>query len=245
MNARTKGLSVLAVLIFLVGVLLGLALFASAAWGDLEASLFHASLRGESTLRGLRCPVFLTTAESGAIRVTLTDSLERPLEFATRTYISQGFVSLVREERDRLPLEPGESGQLEWPVEPDDAAYGRVILAQVYVHGRYPLPARSASCGIVVLDVSFLTGRQVLALSLAASLLCMGLGAALWMTVHRPLTGLRLDIARVMGALAVTVVVGTVVSLLGMWVAGVLAVVVTVLLIGAVIGYLLTRPPTQ
>jgi ABC-type multidrug transport system fused ATPase/permease subunit len=243
MNGRTKILAFLGVLIFSIGVLVGLALFSGAAWGDLEGFLFHSTTRGDSSLRSLRCPVFLTSAESGAIRARFSNPLERSTEFAVRTYISEGFVSMLREIREQLPLEPGESKQLEWPVTPDDAAYGRVILARVHVRGGYPLPSRHASCGILVLDVPSLTGGQILALALTASLLCMGLGAGLWIATHRPLAGRSLDVVRAMGALAVTVVVGIVVSLLGMWVLGLLAVVVTILLTGAIIGYRLTRSP--
>jgi hypothetical protein len=186
----------------------------------------------------------MTTSESGAIRARLTNPLERPVEFSVRTHITEGFVSLMREERERLPLKPGESEQVEWPVTPDDAAYGRVILARVYLHGQYPLPSRHASCGILVVDVPSLTGQQILILALVVSLVCMALGAVVWRAIHRPLAGLNLEAGRAMGALAGTVVVGIVVSLLGMWVLGLLAAVATVLLIGAIIGHFLNRRRT-
>ncbi len=241
MKVQSKALGILGILLFALGLLAGMALAAGAVWGDLEASLFHSARRGDASLRGLRCPVILTTAETGAIRATLTNPLDRAATFNLRTYISEGFVSLFREERARVPLEPGEKERLEWPVTAEDAAYGRVILARVQVMGQYPLPARQGACGILVFDLPSVTGGQVLAVVLAASLLLLAGGAGLWLAANRPLAGQRLEVARALGALGASVVVALVTSLLGLWVAGLLALVATVLLIGAIGGHFLTR----
>lgn len=241
MNSENKAIRILGVLIFSVGVLLGMALFASAVWGDLEASLFDTSMRGDATLTTLRCPVMMTATGPGTVTATFTNPLERPIDFYIRAHISQGYVTLMREEITSLPLDPGEMQPVQWTVTPDDAAYGRLILVRVRLSAKYPLPSRGGSCGILVVDLPYFTGNQILAFILAASLLSMVVGAGLWVAGNRPLSGLGLDVTRAMGALAGCVLAGTIVGLLGWWGLGVLIFAFTVLLIGAIIGYFVNR----
>ena len=241
MNSENKAIRILGVVIFSVGVLLGTALFAAIVWADFEASMFDLNMRGTASLKTLRCPVMMTATEAGTVRATFANPLERPVEFMIRAHISDGYVTLMREINSTLSVAPGETKPLEWPVAPDDAAYGRLILVRVRVGARYPLPSRHASCGILVLGLPCLTGNLIFALAFAASLLSMVVGAGLWIRANRPLRELGLDVTRAMGALAGCVVIGTVVGLLGWWVFGVIILVITLLLAGAIIGYFVNR----
>jgi hypothetical protein len=241
MNSKNKLILTLGVLIFSVGALLGIALFGVVVWADFEASMFDLNMRGTAPLKTLTCPVMMTATEAGAVTATFANPLERPVEFMIRAHISDGYVTLMREINSELSVAPGETKPLEWPVAADDAAYGCLILVRVRVGARYPLPSRHASCGIVVVGLPYLTGNLIFALAFAASLLSMVVGAGLWVGANRPLKGLGLDVTRAMGALAGCVVAGTVVGLLGWWVVGVIILVITVLLIGAIIGYFVSR----
>jgi len=242
MSTRSKLVGALGVLLFSAGLLLGLALFGSAAWADLEASLFDTSLSGDARLKTLRCPVIITASEAGTAAATLSNPFERPTEFTIRAHVTQGFVTLMRELNFELPLDPGDKGTLEWEVTPDDAAYGRLIMVRVRVYPKYPIPSRHASCGIIVLDVPHLTGNQILAFVLAATLLSMAAGMGLWVAGDRVPSKLGLEVTRAMGALAACVLVGTIVALAGWWVFGVIVFAITVLLIGTIIGFFINRP---
>jgi hypothetical protein len=242
MNSKNRIIRTLGVLVFSVGVLLGMALSSIVVWGDFEASLFNVSMSGNASLKTLRCPVMVTATKPGTVAATFTNSLERPVEFMIRAHISQGYVTLMREINSKLPLAAGETGTLEWPVTSDDAAYsGHLILVRVLLYAKYPLPSRHASCGILVVNLPYFTGNQVFASALAASLLSMMAGAGLWVVANQPLRGLGLDVTRAMGALAGCVLTGTIVGLLGWWVLGVLILAIAVLLIGAIIGYFVSR----
>lgn len=234
---KNKIIRTLGVLLFSAGVLFGMALFGIVVWPDLEASLFDTSNRGNARFTTLRCPVMMTAKEIGTVSARFENSLERPVEFFIRTHISHGHITLKREIISKLPLASGETQTLKWTVTPEDAAFGRLILVRVRLGPKYPLPSRDASCGILVVDLPYLNGNQVFAFALAASLLGMVAGAGLWAVANRPLSRLGRDVTHAMGALAGSVLIGTVVGLLGQWLLGVIIFVITVLLIGAIAGY--------
>lgn len=239
--AGKRIIRMLGVLIFSVGVLLGMALSGVVVWADLEADMFDTTIRGDARLTSLKCPVMITADEIGTASATFENPLERPVEFNVRTHISQGYVTLMREINSKLPVAPGEAQTLEWTVTPEDAAYGRLILIRVRLFPKYPLRSRHASCGILVLDVPHLSGNQVFAFTLAASLLSMVAGAGSWVAANRPLRGPGREVTRAMGAVAASVLAAMVAGLLGWWMLGALIFVITMLLIGVIIGYLVNR----
>jgi len=241
MKSQDKAILTLGVLIFSAGVLLEMALFGIVIWADFEAVMFDPSIRKDAPLTTLRCPVMMTKAETGTVTATFTNPFERPIAFYTRAYISQGHSRPMGEVKTSLPLDPGETQPLHWTVTSDDAAFERLILVKVTVNRKHPLPSRQGECGILVVDLPCFTGNQIFTLALAASLLSMAIGAGLWVAGNRPLSGLGLDVTRAMGMLAGCVLAGTIVGLLGWWMLGVLILAITVLLIGATIGYFVNR----
>ncbi len=239
-----KSLRLLSLLLFATGTLLGLLLFGSVVWGDLEASLFDTVMRGPEPVPGLRCPAIITLGEEGVVRTSFQNPFDQTTEFTFRAHISEGFVTLMREVTAQLSLEPGEKGTVEWAVSAEDAVYGgRLILVRVYQFAKYPLPARDSSCGILVLRSARFTGRQILIAALAISLLGMAGGIWLWVRANRPSSGPAQNATRAMLALAGCVVAGILVALAGWWMPGTIILVITLLLIGAIAGYFLNRSP--
>ena len=242
MTGRNRRLRTIGAILFSAGFVIGFVIFAGMVWADFEGAMFDTAIRGEKRLRTLRCPVVISEKEMGTISATFHNSLDRPVQFAIRTRISQGFVTLMREEKALLPVDAGGTEGLQWTVTPDEAAYGRVILVKVLLMGNYPLPSRQATCGVLVLDVPFLTGSQALALGVSASLAFLALGGALWLFGSWPLEeGFELDLARGMGALAASVLVGMIAGFWGSWLLGVAVVVVTALLFVELIRHVVQR----
>lgn len=237
MKKRKRLLGTVGVFVFAVGAVLGIAFYGAAAWGDLEAFLFDVSVDSDAALGSLRCPVVITSTESGRLSATFQNPTERPIKPSVRTHISEGFVTLMRRIDDRPALEPNQKQRLEWTVTADDAAYGYLILARVFVKYPYPLPDRTAACGVLVIDLPGWTGSQVTALVVVASFLCMVVGVGLWVSANRPLSGRILDATRAMMALAVVVLLGIVSSFLGWWLLSGLLLMIALLLIGAIITY--------
>jgi hypothetical protein len=232
----------LGVLIFAVGVIFGVALLGIVIWGDFEAARFDAAYRFDEPIRTIRCPVIMTEVDIGSVSASFKNPTENSIEFRIRTHISQGSATLMREENSILPLDPGETQRIGWTVTPDDAAFGRLILARVRLFPKYPLPARDGSCGILFVQTATFTGNQIFAFIAGAALLFMAIGAGLWISVNRPLLGIGLAVARSMGALAGCILVGMIIGLLGNWMFGGIILVITVLLVATIIGYFMTRP---
>lgn len=235
MKSQREITRLLGVLVFSAGVLLGLTLSAGAVWGDLEATLFGVSITADASLKTLKCPVMMTSTESGTVAATFSNPTDRPISPKIQTHISHGYVTLKREIRTRVRLAPGESQQLAWPVASDDAAYGYLILVKVLALGQYPLPSRQASCGILVVNVPSLTGKQIIAFSFATSLSSMVLGTALCVVGSQPLSKQDRAAARAMSCIATTVLAAMLAALLGWWVLGGVLLVIAVLLVAQVV----------
>ena len=237
---KEKGrMRTLSLIIFSIGVLLGSTLVGITVWGDLEATLFNPGIQEEARLGQLHCPVILTTAqETGIISARIRNPLDHTTSFFARARISEGYLTLMREETTQLSLAPGESSRLAWQISAEDAAFNRIIFFRVTVRGGYPLPTRQGTCGVVLLDLPVLTGGQVYALGVILSLVCTIGGFAAWIAKHPQRMDLEVQIVRIMGLLTVTLIGGIILSFLGWWVIGLLALVVMLLSIGAFISYL-------
>lgn len=239
MRLRRRLVGPLAIVIFSLGLLLGTALFGGLVWADFESILLDPVWRRPTPLRSLRCPVMITTSETGVASAVVSNPLDRPTERYLRVFMSSGSMLLTREFTEVVPLDPGETRRVTWTVTADDAAYGRLIMINAVLRRRYPLPGRQSSCGIIVLDVPYLTGHQVFGLSLAASLLAMGAGYWLWIKATPPPGRRERQAGRAMIGLTGGVVAGIALGLLGWWLPGLILFVVVLVGVGVIIGYFL------
>ncbi len=231
----------LGVLWFSIGLLLGMAVSGGVLWGDLEASLFDSALGADEPLKTLRCPVILTSRETGTVSATFTNPGDRAVVRLIRAHISNGFVTLMREVSDRLALEPGETRKLEWTVTPDDAAWGHFILVRVHVLRSSPLPSYTGSCGVLVMNLPGLTGNQIIVLTLLLSALSTMAGVALVAAGSRPPRGRAPGLIRGMGSLAVLGLATLLSSLVGWWMAGILLLLLTLIVAVSIIGWSVAR----
>lgn len=226
-----------AVGLYCIGVVLALALAVGGIWADLEASMFDRSLDAEGRLSSFRCPTIMTVDRPAEVRVTLSNSFDRPIEHNVRVHISDGFLTLIREERATVPLEAGERQRLAWSISADDAAYGSVVFVRAYQFPKYPQPDRNLSCGVLVLDIPFLTGGQLVALIIALSVLTMGSGLAIWHTQSRPMSRRDMRVATALGMLALVVLAAVALTLLEFWIPALGAVIISLLMIGGIFSH--------
>lgn len=230
----------LGALIFVLGVLTGLALAGIAIWGDLEATLFDSSIREEASL-DLHCPVMITRGQVVSVTASFNNPTDKPIPLIARAHVSLRHVTLMREEDKQISLAPGETQTLAWQVSADDAAYRRLILVKVRSFRYHPLPAREGACGIFVADLPYLSGDQLVILMVAVSIVGLIAGLGLWIAAGRSINKATPDESRAMGLLAGLVLFALLAGLAGWWLAGLASIAITILLLGEILRHLASR----
>lgn len=220
-------------ILYTLGLLLGLILALLTIWGDLEAFLFDTLFRPERTLTSLSCPVLITADEETAvIKATLKNDSERDENLLVRAHISLGRASLIREEEVRLTLPPGGEEMLEWPIQAEDAAWNRIVLARVGTVRNQPYRQLvGAACGVLLVPVKGVTGGQIFVFILVAGLFLLILGAWLWGVGRRPLDFEEIKSWRLMVVFAGLTGIALLVSFLKFWLLGLLAILLILLLL--------------
>jgi len=222
-------------ILYTIGIILGMAAAGSIIWGDLEASLFDSSINAKSTLP-LTCPVAISKEEVGQISATLKNPVDREKNFYVRAHISEGYVSLKREINQQIPVAPGEKEKVYWEIYPEDAAYNSLVLFRAYVNASYPIPSRGNFCGVLVLDIPGLTGTQFFFLVTALSLACVVGSTLLWRKINWPMDKNTRSFTNAMVGLAVIVFGALLVGFLGAWIPRVLLFAIAILMIGVIFG---------
>ncbi|MCA9919967.1 MAG: hypothetical protein KC445_18550 [Anaerolineales bacterium] len=219
--------------LYFVGIFFGVAVAFLAIWGDLEASLFDTMFKADRPLPSLSCPVMMTLGEEATIHASFTNRGDRDENLRVRARISQGFASLIREERIEYTLAPGESETAVFQITADDAAWDRVVLARVTTVRNAPYRRLVGSgCGVLLVPIRGVTGGQLLTILIILSLgLTIG-GGYLWQNGRkRPFPPQTQKIWRLMLAIAGLVGAAMLVSLLQQWLLGGICLIILILLI--------------
>ncbi|HBX69732.1 MAG TPA: hypothetical protein DEH25_10255 [Chloroflexi bacterium] len=237
MEKKQKLIGVVSLLIFALGITLALVIAVGIVWGDFEAALFDPGISADSTLRGFRCPVAITTHEVGKISATLKNSTDRDKSFYVRAHITEGYVLFKREINMQVPVAAGDKEQISWEIYPEDAVYHRLVLFRVYVNASYPDPSRGNLCGVLVVDFPGLTGGQLFILSVALSLAAVIGGRYFWRKSNPNINSKNAkSVSSAITGLAFMVYFTMLIGYLGLWIFGVLLVAITVLMIGVILG---------
>lgn len=185
MKVDGKLLGPIGIFLFFIGLLLGMVILGIATMGDFEAYIFLPEVEGKSVLRTLNCPVVIDQSEVETVQVSLTNSTDNKITPAIWTHFSEGFVTILREERNNLTIQPGETQVVQWSISGDKATFGNWVLIKTYVYSQYPLPTSDASCGVFVADLKGLSGAQAYWFSVSASLVLMAIGVWIWAAKNR------------------------------------------------------------
>lgn len=230
---------ILSVVIFIIGVVVGLFVFGVAVWADFEATMFDSLINEKGTVR-ISCPVVINDSETGEVNLTISNRTDEPIKNRIWTKITEGAISLIDESRERYDVAPGEDIELSWTVYPDGAVYnGRLILVKIRTDPTYPLINRQGSCGILVISETNLSGNQFLITVVSISIIFMATGIIIWWLVNKPIRGKNYRVYRAMLALGIIVILGLLFGLLGYWSIGAILLILTILVIGAMIAYFL------
>lgn len=242
MKKPDRFLSVLGALLFSLGIILGVVLAVISFWSDVEGFFYGFQRLGGQKLRGMDCPVLLTSGEEGRVSVTFKNTSDRAVDLQTRAEISTPLG--LRTTNAKLPLAPGERREAAWPVTAADVDLRFFILVKVSAFPTYTLPFREGTCGIMVLPgirVPGLSGTQLYSLLLGLCLVSLLVGLWMWEKGHAPLEGHARFTSYAMRLMAVLVLASTVAGLAGAWaLAGLLLVAAGLLSVVALV-YVLSR----
>lgn len=221
----------LALILYLLGLLMMLAVAAITIWPEIEVLLFDRPLVTEERLGTLRCPPAVTSGEDAAIAATFTNNGDRNQTFRARARISYQSVVVMDEIDQRVQLAPGETEVVRWSLDPESAAWGRMILARVHVSRRGATPPQQQGCGVMVLNLPTFSGAQVVAAMVVAGFLALAASALLWLGGRRPAELMQDEATRRPALLATTVAGAMFAGLFNLAVLGGLLLIFSVLLV--------------
>ena len=213
MKFRTLFVSLTGMSLFLAGVLLEIIISGGVLWSEIEARIYTS----QSTSLGLamKCRLILSFDETGIIRASITNSLDRDVQPMVTAEISRN--GSAQQISQTLTLAPYQSKTVEWSVDSSNILFGRLILVSILQAKYSDLPARQGYCGILFLSIFGMNGREMLILLCSACLLFLILGGVIWMRIHFPLNAKDENIARAFGSLAVVTTTGLFTALLRWW----------------------------
>jgi hypothetical protein len=177
----------LGIILYAIGIALGLLLAISLTWADFEASSFELPTQNrilygrapEQEVENFSCPLAITRNETAAISAKINNPSERQLKTVLRMLQTSGS-ELVNLHESPLTFEPGQTFEFSWPVQASDAAWGYFIMARAVMLPSSPLPSMASYCGVLVLDFPFLTGNQVVGLLFLLAVILTAAGWKLW-----------------------------------------------------------------
>jgi len=236
MKTQTKTFRFVGTLFYSLGIIVGFFLLCLIVWGDLEASLFSSGLDAEKSLSSLRCPIFLSPNETGVITAKFKNPTENDWERYSRVFISEGFVTLMREIKKTIPIPAGTTETVFWEVYPEDAAYERIIFFRIYVNAKYPYPSLGGSCGIIMMDYWGLSGQQIFISLIIFSIACISFGILIWRLSFRKSDRDFYKHLNARYALFFVLYLGIGIGYLGSWVIALILLTIGLLMIGIIIG---------
>lgn len=216
---------ILPIMLFAVGVVIGLALAILATWPDFEASSYEFARNTNTPLNGLRCPILLNRNEMGTVSLTVSNTTDKLLTPSVKTQIStrgepNSFLESFR-------LAAGQAKKLEWSIGPENIDLSYFIFVKTLVYASYPIPNREATCGTFIMDLP-LGGTAFLILMATLSLTGMGSGLYILNRINQRSERTELNL-RPMYFLAVLILLALIVSFMGWWIQSIVVIVIAIL----------------
>lgn len=217
-------------ILFAIGILLGLALTASAVIPDVEATFYGFKTITNKQLTSLRCPVIVTRAGTNTVQASVTNTTKKTAKPILRVNLSNP--GPLTPEQTIFELQPGETRKFEWTVSQDNVDLENFIFVNVLVYSFYDIPARQSTCGMLYLDIPLIPGWLLLFLLLFIFVLLTLFGYLSWEKNNQAQANRSLDVSRALKFLAGLVLAGMCFGFLGWWLPGGALLIVAILTVG-------------
>lgn len=232
MYKHKKIFSIVGKLAFLLGILSGTLLSGMFVWVNLEQYLYGFDSLGRTPIRTLKCPLILLKSETGKIRASFKNDLDRTMQFNLRIDLSTP--TGIDSTRSMVSIDIGKTQQYEWEVSSNNITRHIFIFAKVFAYASYKMPFREASCGIWVVDIPHLTGQQFYQLLLSITLLGILIGQVFLEFGDQPRRGNRMHIHDALRFCALLVLLTLFACLQAWLIIGILLLIAIVVIVVAV-----------
>lgn len=232
MFTKKRLLATVGIVIFLIGMIIGIVFVGITTWGNLEAYWFFPSRIATSGIRGLSCPIMVTPGETGVITLHVrnpNDFVMRPTILST---ISSGYyIDEANFTKQNLVLDAGDSYIARWEFTEESAVYDRFVMARIESRTPYPTARLQGSCAVYVMN---LPGVSSVLIMIVGSAMCAALslvGLYLWRKYHNERSVANLHATRGMYLLFAIVAVGIASSFLRIWLVSLVSLVAALVLL--------------
>ena len=230
------------IILFVIGVVLAMVLIGFSVYADFESTLFDLTNGVNRSIRSIKCPVFLSSQETGNLSAVIKNPEDRTQELVIQASISNRDLILLQEFQENISIAPYEAKQLKWEVEPPDAAYGHLILAKVIVMDVALNPSHRGSCGIIILKLpDGMKGWELFWIIFVLSGIGILSGIIRWWKYGRPNSNRGLEATRSLFGLGGLAVIGLVSITLSFWELAAGAFYIGLLLMGVLIPHFLIK----
>jgi hypothetical protein len=220
MTKKAKFFFITAIVLFVLGVFIGLFLWTGSVWADLEGSFFQPATHADRSEYNLLCPQLITTNDFGVISMGIENGFDKDVKKVVRGYKSLGYVIYVASDETSLELAPGESEVLHWYIYPEDAVWKRFVLFRVNIISSRGTGLTTASCGVMVVNVPFLKSDQFFLLALLSGTLLIAAGIYLMYRSSILLKKNNYYFERLMLSITGVMIIGLLLSFFGQWIVG-------------------------
>jgi len=247
MKKNAKFLFILSIILFALGVLIGLFLWTGSVWADLEGYMFQPATHADRSEYNLLCPNLITKNDFGVISIGIDNEFDKDVKKLVRGYKSLGYVIYVGSDETALELAPGESEVLHWYIYPEDAAWNRFVLFRVNIISSRGVALTTASCGVMVINVPFLKSDQFFLLALLTGTFLLAAGIFLMYRSSLLQGKNNFYFERLMISITGILIVGLLIAFFGQWVVGGLLLVAMYLFLVVIVTHYvqkwLDKPP--
>jgi len=229
------------IVLFSLGLLIGLFLWTGSVWADLEGYMFQPATHAKKSEFNLQCPTLITTSDFGIISIGIENTYDKDVKKVVRGYKSLGYVIYIASDETNLELKPGESEVIHWYIYPEDAAWERFVLFRVNIISSRGIGLTTASCGVMVINVPFLKSNQFFLLALLLGILLIGTG--IFLMYKSSLIQGRKDFyfERLMLALTIILIIGSLLAFFDQWIIGGMILVAMYLFLMVIISHYLQK----
>jgi hypothetical protein len=241
MTGKSKIYFISGLLLFSLGLIIGLFLWTGSVWADLEGYMFQPATHADKSEFYLNCPNLITKSDFGVISMGIKNEYDKDVKKVVRGHKSLGYVIYVASDETSLELKPGESEVVHWYIYPEDAAWNRFILFRVNIISSRGPGITTASCGVMLINVPFLNSNQFFLLALLLGTLLIGSGIFLMYKSSMLQEKKNFYFERLMSAITGVLIIGLLLAFFGQWIAAGLLLVGMYLFLMVIIAHYLQK----